>query len=272
MQIDEFLFDLFFRREVLAEFEGQIRDLFDICKSKDEVDLLSHTLERMIVLSQTQYLQTLEKMILHIKTSIDDGTPLAIVAMSWGNSPDSSQLLAQMLKKDFRTNKNVKFFNSVPEYMKKNNPSDFPKFVLIDEFSGTGKTIESRLNSIMARGRESHTELCPHVCLLFGMKKAFSYVKNIVENTYFCHQTLAGISDYFSGNELTNKISIMKKIEESLAPTIGNIPMPSLGYGAAEALFFIKNQNAPNSNFPIFWWPQDYSGKDRNTLMERAEL
>ena len=64
----------------------------------------------------------------------------------------------------------------------------------------------------------------------------------------------AGISGHFSGQELVNKKALMQRLEQELAANIEGEPLPSLGYGGAEALFCIEKENAPNSNFPIFWW------------------
>jgi hypothetical protein len=128
---------------------------------------------------------------------------------------------------------------------------------LVDDFAGTGKTVENRLNHIINHARGKKIDVDPNVCLMFGMEKAFQYVSSILANTHFCNQIKAGMSGYFSGKDLANKILNMKRLEEEFAPVVDDRCMPSMGHGEAEALFFIKNNNAPNSNFPIFWWPQD---------------
>lgn len=104
------------------------------------------------------------------------------------------------------------------------------------------------------------------------MENAFETVSAQLGQTHFCNRIRAGISGYFAGEELTSRISDMKRLEQELAVDIDGQPMPSMGHGEAEALFFIKDGNAPNSNFPIFWWPKDVSNHDRFTIMERAEL
>lgn len=271
-RVDEWLFDLMLKREVLEDFEVPIRESVKICKTMEEFGVVAHTVENLIVLTSGQMAKHLNLMAEHIKNNVNDGSPLAIVAMAWGNSPDSSQALVQMLKPKFRRLDNVKFFNSVPEYEKKTHIEEFPKFVLVDDFAGTGQTVLTRLKHIINHAKGKGVGVAPHVCLLFGMERAFEFVSATLETTHFCNKIRAGISGYFTGEDLAKRISDMKRLEQELAPEIDGIPLPSMGHGEAEALFFIKDGNAPNSNFPIFWWPKDASSFDRVTIMERAEL
>jgi hypothetical protein len=71
---------------------------------------------------------------------------------------------------------------------------------------------------------------------------------------------------------MSDNIKNMKRLEAELAQNIDGKVLPSMGHGEAEALFFIKDGNAPNSNFPIFWWPEDSKNNQRNTIMKRHEL
>lgn len=270
--VNEWLFELLLRREVLEEFEEAIRELVKLCRTEEEFRTLSHTINNLIVLTSGQMDRYLNLMAAHIKNEIDDGSPLAIVAMAWGNEPDSSQAVVQMLKPKLRRMQNIKIFNSVPEFEKKTHVQDYPKFVLVDDFSGTGKTAEIRLNHITNHAKGKGVVVTPHVCLLFGMEKAFDHVSALLDRTHFCQKIRAGISGHFEGETLDTQIANMKRLEEELAPEIDGDPLPSLGNGQAEALFFVKNSNAPNSNFPIFWWPEDSANEERLTIMERAEL
>ncbi|UYV36570.1 hypothetical protein N4R57_16415 [Rhodobacteraceae bacterium D3-12] len=270
--VDEWLFNLMLRREVLEDFEEPIRELVRLCRNSNEFEVIAHTMEHLIVLTSNQLSGNLALMAKHIKENVDDGSPLAIVGMAWGESPDSSQAVVQSLKLKFRKHSNVKLFNSVPEYLKKTYIQEYPRFVLVDDFSGTGGTIEIRMKSIMNGAKSKGVEAIPHICLMFGMDKAHERVVETWPNTHFCNKIKAGISGHFDGEKLAETIANMKRLEEELAPVIGEVNLPSFGHGESEALFFIKGNNAPNSNFPIFWWPIDVANKDRHTIMERAEL
>jgi hypothetical protein len=120
-RIDPWLFDLLLKREVLEGFEAPIRELVKLCRTIEEFEVVAHTIENLIVLTPGQLAKNYDLMAEHIKTRIDDGSPLAIVAMAWGNGADSSQTVVQTLKTKFRSLPNVKIFNSVPEYEKKNH-------------------------------------------------------------------------------------------------------------------------------------------------------
>ncbi|MCV2866941.1 hypothetical protein OE647_19765 [Defluviimonas sp. WL0075] len=208
----------------------------------------------------------------YIRENILTETPVAIVATAWGDKPDSSQQLVQRLKVQLRSDKNVEFFNSVNAFERKDHIKRFPRFILVDEFSGTGETVANRLKHIGNHAKANGTAVDPYVCMLFGMEKASEKLVNLGYKTYFCAELKAGISGYFNDAERDEKIALMQRLEEELAPAINGEPMPSLGHGQAEALFFIKNMNAPNSNFPILWWPKDAQDRDRDTIMHRAEL
>jgi len=231
-----------------------------------------HSAEKLVALSEAQYSKQIQYMTKYIRDVVLDDQPLAIVATAWGKKPDSSQQLVQRLKVHFRTNANVAFFNSVNAYEKKNFMAEFPRFVLVDEFSGTGSTLKSRMNHLQNNAKSKGLTLHHNICILFGMEAAVSALRDEGLNTHFCTELKAGISGYFKGAERNQKITLMKRLEEELAQEIDGTPVPSLGYGQAEALFFIREMNAPNSNFPVFWWPLDSNNSERQTVMRRAEL
>lgn len=271
--INAWIFDLFLRRENLSDLEEPIYFLAKMCQNKEEFELIQHTLERLVALSNSQFEKSLTQMVEYIRQNIlSTEGPLAIVASAWGEAPDSSQELIQRLKVLLRKNDNIKFFNSVNFFERKNQVQEFPRFVMVDEFSGTGKTLIQRMEHIHKHAKSVDVEVESYICILFGMENAQRIIEAKFKNTHFCTILRAGISGYFCGEERVQKIECMKNLEQKLASEINGIALPSLGYGEAEALFFRRNSNAPNSNFPIFWWPKTSDMKDRDTIMHRAEL
>lgn len=271
-EISNWLFDVLLRREVLEDFEKPMSSLAKMCRSRDEFELLAHTIEKLVALSQKQFTKQIISLVGHIKKLIVGEQQIAIVAMAWGDEPDSSQQLVQLLKTYFHNERRVRFFNSVNNFEKKDHIQTFPRFIIVDEFSGTGKTVIGRVNHLYKHAKSKNVEIEPYVYLLFGMQQAYDNIKGQGIDAHFCNILKAGISGYFTGEERSKRIAIMKRLEEELHPQIDGKQLPSLGYGEAEALFFVRNMNAPNSNFPIFWWPIDASGNDRDTIMQRAEL
>ena len=79
-----------------------------------------------------------------------------------------------------------------------------------------------------------------------------------------------GISGYLTGSARDDAREEMLRLEARLHPTFNGRPLPSLGYGEAEALFSTDG-NAPNSVFPVFWWPRLRTGRNRKTILSRGE-
>ncbi|MFC3614532.1 hypothetical protein ACFORG_12220 [Lutimaribacter marinistellae] len=270
-EAQEWLFDLFLRREILSEFEEQVLELVKLCQSRAEYDLIKHTVEKLIVLNSGQLSTQVFSMAEHVR-KLSKGKQTAVVAMAWDDAPDSSQQLVQMLKSRFTREDKIRIFNSVPAFTKKDHVDQFEQFILVDDFSGTGKTVENRYNHLVKHAKGREVDIEGYACLLFGMKAAFDFLVSTGINVHFCRKLQAGLSGHFQQPELDDMIQHMKRLEQELAPAIDGTPLPSMGHGGAEALFFVKDSNAPNSNFPIFWWPEDAANKERNTLMYRAEL
>ena len=63
----------------------------------------------------------------------------------------------------------------------------------------------------------------------------------------------------------------MLRLESYLQAKHDNLELPSLGDGEAEALYYMKYGNTPNSVFPVFWWPFLADGTERTTLLDRHE-
>jgi len=271
-EIANWLWDLFLRRDALTEYEEPMTALAKACRTQEEFQLIKHSMEQLIALSEAQLVRQILSAVVFIRENILDERPLAIVATAWGEHPDSSQALLQKIKVHFWRNRNIRFFNSVNAYEKKKHQQEFPRFLLIDEFCGTGNTIANRLDHIIKNAKQFGIEPEPHVCILFGMERAKEFLLESGYDVHFCTTLKAGISGHFSGEERQRKLSAMKRLETGLSPEINGTQLPSLGYGKAEALFFVKNENAPNSNFPILWWPLDVDGNDRITITQRAEL
>jgi hypothetical protein len=271
--VEAWLFDLILRREILGDYYESIKEITRICKSDDEYAVVKHLVENLIVLSSPQFAKQIDLLVASINKIGEKGDKeIAVVAMAWDDKPDSSQHLVQVLKSRFDRYSKVRLFNSVPSFCKKNNIETYPTYVLVDDFSGTGKTIDTRLAYIEKAAEARGVATDPHACILFGMEKAYTNLAAKWPNSIFCTTLKPGLSGYFSGQELEDKVANVKRLEEELAPIIDETTMPSLGHGQAEALFFIKEMNAPNSNFPIFWWPEDANGEKRVTLMNRSEL
>jgi len=109
-EIREWLFELFIKRAHLDSFEQPLFELATVCETREEFGVLKHTADQLVALSNDQYVRCRNRLAAVIRESIVGDEKVAIVAMAWGEKPDSSQRLAQSLKVVFRSNKNVSFF------------------------------------------------------------------------------------------------------------------------------------------------------------------
>jgi hypothetical protein len=269
-EIESWLFELILRREILGFYEAEVRELARLCKNQSEFSLLNHILEKVVIVNETQLQLAVDRMADGIKSQLKDDQKAAIVAMAWDDSPDSSQQLLQRLKVNFYNWKNIRFFNRVPSYVKPSVMEEFPTFILIDDFTGTGGTVLTRMNYVMKAGKASGFELDGRINLLFGINEALTNIKNSYTSLACVYNLPKGLSGHFTGAQLTENIIHMRRLEEELAAEIDGNQLPSLGYGGAEALFCIRNANAPNSNFPILWWPQGAKLEERLPMFRRA--
>lgn len=144
--------------------------------------------------------------------------------------------------------------------------------MVVDEFTGSGKTIISRAKEIITN-RPNIEEV--HFCLLAGMSSTLDFIRDNFHSDQrikiYCHYTLRkGLDDYYEGNVLKEKTSRMLNMESRLAKSVYTKELSeySLGYGNAQSLIAFGKYNIPNSVFPIFWWPENNRNK-RKTLFIR---
>ncbi|HEV7342544.1 MAG TPA: hypothetical protein VGN68_12990 [Sphingopyxis sp.] len=268
-EIRKFLFRILVANDSFDGLDSELFDLFAGCESESEYALISHVIEKMVIVKENKLSNLLESMAQFIKDKKNELNNYCVVAAAWDEDADSSQAVIHQLKSHLVGFGDIKFFNSVPQYLKKDRISLYPNFTLIDEFSGTGNTIINRVKHIKKHADSLGIQVNPSVFMLAGMQNALSFVKTHISDCEFAFEIKPGISGYFSGDELDLQILNMKKLEGYLSPNVDGNPLPSLGHGEAEAMFCIKRWNAPNSNFPILWWPKDKLQNDRSTVMKR---
>lgn len=276
MLTDEEIGNLVFRvsleKSDLEDYDVAITDLFRVCGSQSEVDVVKHLLGQLHIPTLDQIPAKLNAMAEVARGLLVGEQKLAIVAMAYDGSADGSQTVIQLLKPKLGRGKNHKIFNSVPQYLRKGGIDEFPRFLLVDDFMGSGQTVLNRLKEIESNAKSRKIEVEANVCLLYGMEQALKHVSESGYNIHVLNVLRAGLSGHFKGQDLNERINAVRRLETLLAPNIDGVAMPSMGYNQAETTFCIKDTNAPNSNFPIFWWPTDDAGAERTTLMVRAEL
>lgn len=264
---DDWLFDLYVENAGLAVSGEAIRGLIDICKNESEVEVVKHILNEIDLISKEKFQNTINLMALRLGELSKQYHNMAIVAACYDNDADSSQYVLHKVKAKIPYSKKIAYFNSVPTFLKK--ITSYDGCIIIDEFSGTGNTIINRVKHIKSDAKfKKHTlDVQSFVC--FAMSKAVSNIKSSGSKIEVIRQLKAGLSGYFHGEQLEQKIENMKRLENELATEVEGKELQSLGYGQAEAKYCVEEENAPNSNFPILWWPKTNHGDVRKTVFTR---
>lgn len=266
---------LYMRQRWLSHKENELNSLLRVCKSNEEKELLYSLLSNFIYLTGEDLGVLLEEAAGYIidKTGfVEDKTQL--LSITYDDEADSSQktldqIKVTLWKKGWKNFKTVNKFGSCVANCKKG----FSQIIIIDEFIGSGQTLSGRLKQIEndLKGHD-HEIKC---CFLVGMEFA---IKQFIEDGFdvFCPLKLKkGISENYSGCDLSQAIGNMMSLEGNLAVKINEKDLAdySFGYNKTEALCSMEGcqGNTPNNVFPIFWWPLDHKQGIRRTLLTRYE-
>jgi len=253
---DEIEYRLFRNHPWLENYTEPLTCLLDCFLGNDD-EFIAELVDRFCYLDYTSIHEHVKKIANHIVGDIAlDASTTALVSASADASPDSGQMVAGLLKPMLAAKNwyprgfSVQFGKAIKL---SENVTDI---VIIDEFAGTGQTIIGRIEH-MRRGREQKgisNNIKIHVCLIAAICDAEERIKGHTDS-FYCGLVLPkGIRDNWRGDERCTRYELMRAFEAQLDGTRGRKPLPSLGYGRAEALYCAGTWNIPNSCFPIFWW------------------
>lgn len=271
------LFELYFEQTWLQRHEPKIERLLELVQTGEERDLVLDLLKNFNYINEERLQLLLGAMADRVCNELGVAeNETQIITTAIDNEPDSSQMLLQMLKNRLSE-------NGYPNFLKRSRGHEAikycverPSIVIVEEFSGTGSTIISRVDEIRNRIQQKAdslgVEINPRiaVCLLATMQNALASIQAAGIEVYAEFVMLAGISQRVEPEQVVRTKDLMQGIEARLDQARMN-PFPSLGYGEAEALFFLQNGNPPNSNFPVFWWKHLANGDAFVPLLERDE-
>ncbi|MBP6740850.1 MAG: hypothetical protein KA146_12710 [Leptospiraceae bacterium] len=259
----------------LEEESESLFELWDLCDSSDKKDLIIDLLNKFTFLTS----RDIHKLGNSIADYIVNYWKISnkrtkIVALSDDTKPDGSQYILQAIKNkfsDFDTWSENNFNNSlftigqVP-YKLRNNQT----IILIDDFIGTAKTVTRKYNWLLEKINERRRNGISIYLVSLAIMEEATDILNSLGLTFYSPLILKkGISGYYSGDVLENKINNMLDLESFLAPFYKREPLPSLGHGKSESIFSIEGLNVPNNVFPIFWWPLFKNKQKRKTILRR---
>lgn len=197
-----------------------------------------------------------------------------IVAVANTGEVDGSSAALQKLKNKvlpFET-WHSRFVSNIPDSTKIIENGD--NVVLFDDFIGSGKKMEKKVNWIRKILCQKNTININLYCASFcGMHAGVEHIKNNLTLPIFSAIVLKrGISDRYTGTELSNAIKTMKEIEAELGASYKSKKLTdySFGFDRSETLYCAMNDNCPNNVFPVLWWAIKKNNIPFKTLLRRA--
>lgn len=268
---------LYSKQSWLREKEDSLIELILLCENKSENKLLITLLNEFTSLNHkllNNYLNLISDFIVNKSGYSEDTTQIS--AITYDDEADSSQKILDYIKipifkMGWSNVKTVNRFGAIHRNFKNGKN----QIIFIDEFVGSGKTIIGRIKQLKNDLNDAFDPQNLKFCFIAGMEHGLNKIEDLGYEVFCPLRLLKGISDKYTGEELTNAENTMLQLELKLAEKINGYELfdYSFGYNEAEALYSLEEclGNTPNSVFPIFWWPRNKKNNKRNTLLTRFE-
>lgn len=253
-----------------------IVDMLRPCRSEDDYTLVYELFQQLNdnIIDSIRCYDLLCGMALEIKKNETEGDHTALCVMRTKNDKDAdgSQAIINELKiplaltVDFKYNYSAVCFEEIHGLYNKG----YRNFIVVDDFIGSGKTVEARYNYFLNLSLEGAKI---SFYFLAGMANGISYCKNKNIPIHCCMIMHKGISDHYCEEEVPERTRSMNYLESQLGSESGETKLQDncWGYGHAEALYCRQFGNIPNSVFPIFWWNKNLDGTKRQSVFTRVQ-
>lgn len=251
----------------------ELMDLFDEMRSVKEVELVESLLLRLEIVDDAERYRLKMALADDIIARFGALDNTLFVAMTTDSHADGGQgflneMKTAFIERDIAIASLNNFSKSWARSYRK-----FSRFIVVDDFVGSGKTIRKRISDFQKNYPAGDKELV--FAVLAGMDYALTGIHHATGIEIICPKRLKrGIRDFYRGYEMLDNDRMMTEIE---AANFGEWNTSdfrsrfSLGYGRAQSLLWYKFGHVANNVFPIFWWPFGMSKKDRKHLFCRYE-
>lgn len=231
--------------------------------------LVGQLLERFTFLTTEQY----EILLLEIATFISEGFDLdrtILCATTADRHKDSAQRVLYDLMSTLAGIGRYKVRN-LNRYDAAPREKNFDSLLLVDEFIGSGRSLVGRARNLRRIfGERGEPSPSIHAVAIAGMTHGLRSISAEFDSLNVCIALQKGIAGHSTPANRTIAYAVMRDLEAGLAPAYCGEVMPSLGYAAAEALYFRHSGSCPNNVFPIFWWPEKIGATSRRPMFPRA--
>lgn len=248
----------------------QLFDLLDECENLDEQNLvldLLNAYENFDEIRATEAFKTIVNHIENVWKLKAENT--LIVALHNKDDPGSAQALIQAIKPFFNREWNSSLIvNMSPALEKLRNDMNV---IFLDDFIGTGGQFCNAFDWFNEKIEERKISLnAIHLVSLCIMKQAIPRIEERKVCHYAAHYMDKGITGRMDQSRANQARELMKNLEDRLSwKNKQQQERYSLGFMESEALFRYMEYNAPNNNFPIFWWKDAADGNRRHTIQTR---
>ena len=251
--------------------------LLQSCNNQEDYDLVVEMFQQLnenIVDNAGGY-DLLCQMALEIKKNETEVEHTALCVMRTKNDSDAdgSQAIVNELKMAIKISGGFKHtysavcFEDIEWLYKKKG---YRHFVVVDDFIGSGKTVEGRYGYFMKRHLADATI---GFYFMAGMAEGVAYCQSKGVPVHCCKVMHKGITEHYHDDLLPKRIASMNYIESLLGAVSGTARLEDhkFGYGRAESLYCRQFGNIPNSVFPIFWWNKQQDGSNRKSVFTRVQ-
>ena len=268
------IFELTRKQRWLSDKSEHVGNLiFDECSSPEERELVFSLLSRFDSIDYKSFTDSLIQIVQKIKTLPNFNAKETIVLpLTVGSGEDSGQEVIYRIK-SISENEGVSDWitanraDKLPNILKKIN-SKISRVVFVDEFLGSGETVVGRFQAAQKAFDDKCIDKPEFIaCVVAAQKEGIENVEAEGIEVFATNTYKRGITDFY--DDSSEQIQVMKNLENLLSKEFNGRKLPSLGYGAAEALYHREGGNTPNSVFPIFWWKYLNNGSCRKTVVVR---
>lgn len=251
------------RHDWIAGKVEAVSYMFGELQSEKEIELVASLCDRFEIINEDERYRLKQLIAKEIVSSTPTLEKTLFVAMTADRDADSGQAFLQEMKATMIEEHGIaiKTLNSFVR-IASGGYKKFQRYIIVDEFAGSGKTIKGRIRDFKKYYPDNSRELL--IVVLAGMDYALKAIENETGVRIICPKRLKrGIRDYYKSYSLLENDNLMRGIEKL---NFGNWRVEdfetrfSLGYGQAQAIFAFKYGHIPNNVFPIFWWPYSADG------------